>query len=133
MACLDSNVKTDGDLWFTGEIAQKVAHTSKGPVEYCDVGEGIPVLYFHGNGAGNDVAVMLEKSLQDDGCRLIVPNRPGYYNTPLTSGRSADDCADLAAELLNHLTVERAIVIGTSGGGLGACRFAARIRNKPPP
>jgi pimeloyl-ACP methyl ester carboxylesterase len=100
--------------------------TSKGPVEYADVGQGIPVLYFHGNGVGNDAVVMLEKSLLDDGCRLIAPNRPGYFGTPLTCGRSFDDCADLAAELLDQLGIERAIVIGTSGGGPPASRFAAR-------
>ena len=114
------------DFWFTGEIEQRQVQTSKGPVEYADVGQGIPVLYFHGNGVGNDAAVMLEKSLVDDGFRLIVPNRPGYYGTPLQCGRSHDDCADLAAELLDQLGVERVVVIGTSGGGPPASRFAAR-------
>ncbi len=113
-------------FWFTGSIEQRRVRTSKGPVEYLDVGQGIPVLYFHGNGVGNDAAVMLEKSLLDEGCRLIVPNRPGYFGTPLESGRSFNECADLAAELLDQLGVERAIVIGTSGGGPPACRFAAR-------
>jgi pimeloyl-ACP methyl ester carboxylesterase len=116
----------DGDeLWSTDEIEQRQAETSKGPVEYADIGQGIPVLYFHGNGAGNDSAVMVEKSLVDDGCRLIVPNRPGYCGTPLTCGRSPNDCADLAAKLLDQLCVERVVLIGTSGGGPAACRFAA--------
>ena len=115
-----------GDFWFTDEIEQLRVQTSKGPVEYADVGHGIPVLYFHGNGAGNDAAVIVEKSLIDDGFRLIVPNRPGYYGTPLQCGRSHDDCADLADELLDQLGVERVIVIGTSGGGPPASRFAAR-------
>ncbi len=114
------------DLWFTGEIEQRRVQTSKGPVEYADVGQGIPILYFHGNGVGNDAVVMLEKSLVDDRFRLIVPNRPGYYGTPLTCGRSPDDCADLAAELLDRLAVDGVVVIGTSGGGPAASRFAAR-------
>jgi pimeloyl-ACP methyl ester carboxylesterase len=114
------------DVWFTGEIEQQRVQTSKGPIEYADVGQGIPILYFHGNGVGNDAALMMEKSLIDDGFRLIVPNRPGYYGTPLESGRSFSDCADLAAELLDHLHVEQVVVIGTSGGGPAAARFAAR-------
>jgi pimeloyl-ACP methyl ester carboxylesterase len=122
-ACRTAN--GDG-LWFTGEIEQRQVQTSKGPLEYADVGQGIPILYFHGNGVGNDAVVMLEKSMVDDGFRLIVPNRPGYYGTPLQSGRSPDDCADLAAELLDQLHVERVVVIGTSGGGPAASRFAAR-------
>lgn len=113
------------DFWFTGEIEQRQVQTSKGPVEYADVGQGIPILYFHGNDVGNDAVVMMEKSLVDDGFRLIVPNRPGYYGTPLQCGRSPNDCADLAAELLDQLRVERVVVIGTSGGGPPASRFAA--------
>jgi pimeloyl-ACP methyl ester carboxylesterase len=116
---------SDG-LWLTGEIEQQRAQTSKGPVEYADVGEGRPILYFHGNDVGSDAAVMMEKSLLDDGFRLIAPNRPGYYGTPLSCGRSPSDCADLAAELLDQLGIERAVVIGTSGGGPAAARFAAR-------
>jgi pimeloyl-ACP methyl ester carboxylesterase len=112
--------------WFTGSVEQRVVHASRGPVEYADVGQGIPVLYFHGNDVGNDAAVLLEKSLIDDGFRLIVPNRPGYYGTPLQSGRSPDDCADLAVELLDQLGLGRVAVIGTSGGGPPASRFAAR-------
>jgi pimeloyl-ACP methyl ester carboxylesterase len=116
----------DDNPWFTGTIEQRQVQTSKGPVEYADVGQGIPVLYFHGNDVGNDAAVLLEGSLLDDGCRLIAPNRPGYYGTPLQCGRSFDDCADLAAELLEQLDVGRVVVIGTSGGGPPASRFAAR-------
>ena len=119
-------MKNSDDFGLTGEIEQRQVQTSKGPVEYADVGQGIPILYFHGNDVGNDAVVMLEKSLVDDGFRLIVPNRPGYYGTPLTCGRSPNDCADLAAELLDQLRVERVVVIGTSGGGPAASRFAAR-------
>ncbi len=118
------------DLWFTGEIERRQAQTSRGPVEYADVGQGIPILYFHGNDVGYDAAVMMEKSLVDDGFRLIVPNRPGYYGTPITCGRSPSDCADLAAELLDRLGVERVVVIGTSAGGSAALRFAARHSQK---
>jgi pimeloyl-ACP methyl ester carboxylesterase len=83
-------------------------------------------LYFHGTGAGNDAALLMEKWLLDDGFRLIVPNRPGYYGTPLCSGRTPNDCADLAAGLLDALHIDRVAVIGTSGGGLAASSFAAR-------
>jgi pimeloyl-ACP methyl ester carboxylesterase len=118
------------NFWSTDNIEQRHVQTSNGCVEYADVGQGIPVLYFHGNDVGNDAAVLLEKSLVDDGFRLIVPNRPGYYGTPLQCGRSSNDCADLAAELLHQLGVSRVAVIGTSGGGPPACRFAARHAQK---
>jgi len=111
-------------------IEQRQVQTSRGIVEYADVGLGVPILYFHGNDVGNDSVVTMEKSLLDDGFRLIAPNRPGYYGSPVTSGRTPSDCADLAAELLAQLRVERAFIIGTSAGGAAACRFAARHPQK---
>jgi pimeloyl-ACP methyl ester carboxylesterase len=119
-------MSTSDALWRTDGIEQRQVQTSKGSVEYADVGQGIPILYFHGNGTGNDAALMMEKSLLDEGFRLIAPNRPGYYGTSLECGRSHNDCADLAAELLEQLHIERVVVIGTSGGGPAASRFAAR-------
>jgi len=116
--------------WSTAEVSSRRATTSKGTVDYADVGQGLPILYFHGTGAGSDAAVMMERSLIDDGFRLIAPNRPGYYGTPLSCGRSPNDCADLASELLEQLNIERVVVIGTSGGGLAAPSFASRHPSK---
>ena len=98
--------------------------TADGSVEYVDVGQGTPTLYFHGTGAGNDAALLLEQSLLESECRLIIPNRPGYYGTSLGPRGSAEFCAQLAAKLLDHLLIERAVVIGTSGGGMPAACFA---------
>src|SRR5688572_12975879 len=103
-----------------------VVQTTKGPVEVLESGHGRPILYFHGTGAGSDIVPAMEHPLVEAGFRLIVPNRPGYYGTPLSCGRTAGDCADRAAELLDRLGVGRAAVIGTSGGGPGATAFAAR-------
>lgn len=88
------------------------------------MGSGLPVLYFHGTGAGNDAAVLLERELIDSGCRLIVPNRPGYFKTTLGPRGSVEYCASLAADLLDHLKLDRVAVVGTSGGGMPAAAFA---------
>lgn len=104
--------------------AQRNLKTRHGNVEYLDVGTGIPTLYFHGTGAGNDAALLLEHSLLRANCRLIIPNRPGYYATALGRTGSAKCCAELAADLLAHLKITRAVVIGTSGGGMPAACFA---------
>ena len=82
----DPHMSDGGDFWSTGEISNQQLETSKGLVEYADVGQGRPILYFHGTGAGNDAAVIMERSLLDDGFRLIVPNRPGYYGTAGSPG-----------------------------------------------
>jgi pimeloyl-ACP methyl ester carboxylesterase len=107
-------------------VNSSVANTAMGPVEYATAGNGHPILYFHGTGAANDLILRIEGPLLADGFRLIVPNRPGYGNTPLSSGRSSSDCADLSAALLDELGIKAAIVMGCSGGGLFAVRFVER-------
>lgn len=109
---------------FTDQTCRVSA--AAGDVEFLDVGEALPVLYLHGTGAGADSMPPLERPLLQDGCRLIIPNRPGYAGTPLDDRRSAADCADLMAALLDQLDLARVVVIGTSGGGPAAGAFAAR-------
>ncbi len=101
-----------------------------GHIEFCDVGSGLPILYFHGTGAGNDAAVLLEQEFVASGCRLIVPNRPGYFNTTVGPRGSSSFCARLADELLSHLNLDRVAVVGTSGGGIPAATFARRYPNR---
>ncbi|MDV3348261.1 alpha/beta hydrolase [Leptolyngbyaceae cyanobacterium CCMR0082] len=107
-------------------IPQQQFESAIGTIEYCDIGTGPPILYFHGTGCGNGVVALFEQSLLDAGYRLITPNRPGYYGTTLGRRGSATFCADLAAHLLDHLNVDRVAVIGTSGGGMPAAQFACR-------
>jgi pimeloyl-ACP methyl ester carboxylesterase len=107
-------------------VSTGVVNTSTGPLEYAEAGNGNPILYFHGSGAANDLVFSIERDFLTDGFRLIAPNRPGYGATPLSCGRSSSDCADLAAQLLAHLGVEAVAVMGCSGGGLFAARFAER-------
>lgn len=104
----------------------RVIVTSKGPLEYSEAGSGPPILYFHGTGAPGNLVFDFERPLLEAGFRLIVPNRPGYGKTPLSGNRSAAACADLAAELLSALSIDRACVMGCSGGGPFATAFAVR-------
>src|SRR4029077_4235483 len=99
-------------------VEQHHLNLPHGNIEFLDVGTGSPVLYFHGTGAGNDAVVLLEQSLLKSNCRLIVPNRPGYGGTSIGQAGSSECCADLAAQLLDHLAIRRAVVVGTSGGGM---------------
>lgn len=113
-------------VWTRPDLRTQLVETACGAVEYLDGGSGPPVLYFHGTGATGEVVAVTERALVDDGFRLIVPHRPGYHGTPLTSGRTPQACADLGAALLDRLGVAKVGVIGTSGGGPAAINFAAR-------
>jgi pimeloyl-ACP methyl ester carboxylesterase len=114
--------------WPPPDIPMRIVETARGPVEFVELGQGlpVPVLYFHGTGATGEVVEATERSLAEDGFRLIAPHRGGYHGTPLASGRTPQDCADLAAALLDRLDIARVAVIGTSGGGPAAASFAAR-------
>ncbi|MBE3560063.1 MAG: alpha/beta hydrolase, partial [Ktedonobacteraceae bacterium] len=61
-----------------------------------------------------------------DCCTFISPSRPGYLRTPLTSGPSPAAQADLFVALLDTLQIEKASVLGFSGGGPSAIQFALR-------
>jgi pimeloyl-ACP methyl ester carboxylesterase len=102
----------------------RVVETDCGPVEYTEDGTGDPVLYFHGTGVTGDVMLTVERSMVEDGFRLIVPNRPGYGKTPLSPHRSATDCAHVAAALLDSLGISRVSVMGSSSGAAFAVSFA---------
>jgi pimeloyl-ACP methyl ester carboxylesterase len=96
-----------------------------GPVEFAEEGHGPTILYFHGTSGGCEVVFPMEQELLDAGFRLLVPNRPGYFGTPLAGRTSGQACARLASAVLDSLGVSRVAVIGTSGGGPAALSFAA--------
>lgn len=123
---MQARVHDQRALWPQPEVRHHVVQTATGPVDVVEAGCGPPILYFHGTGAGADLVPIMEHTLVGAGFRLITPNRPGYCGTPLSCGRTPRHCADLSAELLDRLGVERVAVIGTSGGGLAATAFAAR-------
>ena len=125
--------------------ASRIVRTTLGPVECAVIGSGPAILVFHGGIGGWDQALSVcvgllarEPSLDhraalargeqmmQDRFTLICPSRVGYLRTPLETGRTPDECADAAAALLDSLNVERAVVIGVSGGGPTALQFAIR-------
>ncbi len=100
--------------------------TARGPVQYGAVGEGTPVLVVHGSPGGHDAGLAMARFLVPHEFRAIVPSRPGYFDTPLSSGETPDDQADLYVALLDALGVDRAGVLCWSGGGPSAYRLAVR-------
>jgi pimeloyl-ACP methyl ester carboxylesterase len=108
----------------------KVIETESGPIEYSEAGTGDPILYFHGTGVTGDVMVAVEWPLIDDGFRLIIPNRPGYGKTPLSTHKSATDCANVAAALLDSLGITNVSVMGSSGGAAFAVSFAVNYSDR---
>lgn len=117
--------------WKRSELARIQAEdslvtTSLGPVEYGLEGEGPAILIIHGSPGGYDQGLSFARWLNCPEFTCIAPSRPGYLRTPLSSGVSPAAQADLYAALLDTSNIERATVIGISGGGPSALQFALR-------
>ncbi len=61
------------------------------------------------------------------GLRHIAYSRPGYEQSDRLEGRSVGDCAADVAAILDQLEIERAFMIGASGGGPHALACAALL------
>jgi 2-hydroxy-6-oxonona-2,4-dienedioate hydrolase len=101
-------------------------HSPTGALEYAVSGEGQAILAIHGAGGGCDQGLMLTCGLDPSRYQTVAVSRPGYRGTPLTTGRTPEAQADAALALLDHLGIQRAVVIGISAGGLASLQFAAR-------
>jgi pimeloyl-ACP methyl ester carboxylesterase len=108
------------------EPAIRTVTTAVGDVDCAVVGQGPPVLVVHGSPGGHDAGLAMARFLVADGLRTVVPDRPGYFGTPLSSGTTIDEQADLHAALLDALGIDRAGVLCWSGGGPSSYRFAVR-------
>jgi pimeloyl-ACP methyl ester carboxylesterase len=99
-----------------------------GPVETQFLGAGPPLLALHGGMGGFDQSLLLARAALggEPTARVIAVSRPGYLGTPLSSGRTPEQQADLYAGLLDRLGVSKSFVIAVSAGGPSALQFALR-------
>lgn len=105
----------------------RVIDTAAGPVEFDLCGDAGPVvLASHAGWGGVDQARLLLDWLDPDRYRLLSVSRPGYLGTPLTSGYTMEEQADLFAALLDALGIERAAIVAVSSGGPPGYLLAAR-------
>jgi pimeloyl-ACP methyl ester carboxylesterase len=103
----------------------EVVPTARGPVEVAGAGAGPAVMLIHGMPGSWRQAIPLAEDLAPHHT-VLLPSRPGYGRTPLRSGRTPDEQADLYAATLDALGISRAAVVGISGGGPSALAFAQR-------
>ena len=105
-----------------------VADTAKGQIEYSITGDAPYVLFVHGSPGGHDGYAKLAEALEwpKNGFGVIAPSRPGYGRTPLSSGMTYPDQADLFAALLDTLKIDKVVLFAMSGGGPAVLSFAAQ-------
>ncbi|MBV9256466.1 MAG: alpha/beta hydrolase [Ktedonobacteraceae bacterium] len=102
-----------------------IMDTTAGTIEYSVKGEGPAILFSHGSPGGYDQSLATANMFKSDHFTYIAVSRPGYLRTPLHHKSPAAQ-ADLFAALLDRLGIQKATIIGTSGGGPSALQFALR-------
>ncbi|MBS1369082.1 MAG: alpha/beta hydrolase [Lentisphaeria bacterium] len=111
-------------------LGTHVAETPSGPVEYLLEGASGPlILGIHGApGSCGQMRAMFDRlGLVPGRCRRLFVSRPGYFDTPLDSGRSPAEQGDLFAALLDALEVPAVDgAVAFSCGGPSALEFAKR-------
>lgn len=115
---------------ITTQPTPAIVSTPHGQVEYAEFGQGPAVIAIHGAMGGCDQSLILAQTIGDEGFRYIAVSRPGYLGTPIQSGKSPEQQADLCAALLDTLGIDSAVVMAVSGGGPCALHFALRHRQR---
>jgi pimeloyl-ACP methyl ester carboxylesterase len=127
---MNNNCNGETAATCTNEPAPMIMNTRHGIVEYAEFGEGPAVIALHGAMGGYDQSLLLARTIGDEGFRYIGVSRPGYLGTPLASGKTPEQQADLCADLLDALGIETAVVMAVSGGGPCALHFALRHQQR---
>ena len=103
-----------------------VIDSSAGALEYAVAGDGPPLMMIHGTGGGFDQGLLFAANLRERGFRIVAPSRFGYLGSAFPDDASPMHQADVLAELLDHLGIDRLPVLGGSAGALTAAEFALR-------
>ena len=95
---------------------------------YAECGDplGTPVIYFHGGFSSRLDILFASQICKDQHIRMIAPDRPGIGSSQRHPNRTLLDWPKDVTELMDHLKVEKAHVLGWSAGGphAMACAYA---------
>ena len=98
--------------------------------KYEDRGSSLPVLFIHGGygGAASTVAPpreVIRDVLPEDGFRVVTYDRRCRGQTEyVAADYTLEDLGKDAAALLDHVSLDRAVIVGSSAGGPVALQFA---------
>ncbi len=105
------------ELQHTLDSNSRVITTSVGAIEYALVGEGPTIIAIHGAPGGYDQGIFAMRDWVDEGYSVLAISRPGYLKTPLNTGPSFEEQAEVIRVLMDSLDIQKAAIIGSSAGG----------------
>jgi pimeloyl-ACP methyl ester carboxylesterase len=108
------------------EAGSALVSTRFGDVEYAREGIGPSILVSHGAGGGFDQGLFVGRELLGSNYDVIAPSRFGYLGSFSPESPLPPAQADAYAELLDHLRIGRAVIVGISAGAPSAIEMALR-------
>ena len=107
------------------EMRKAYADSSLGQIHYRIAGKGKPLLLVHQDPQSALQFLYVIPLIIDAGFQVIAPDMPGYGLSEGSSEPSTiPEYADVLVQLLDHLGIDRAIVIGHHTGASMACQMA---------
>lgn len=106
--------------------------SSVGPVHYLDEGEGRPLLLLHGNPDWSFLYRQIVLGLRDR-FRCVAPDYPGFglsVHPGAGYAYTPGEHATVMAELVEHLGLEDAVVMGQDWGGPVGMDVASRLPDR---
>ncbi len=92
---------------------------------YCILGEGKPVLYFHGTASSRLEVLLLQEFALANHLQLVSVDRPGFGLSTFMHNKTLRSFAADAGLLVKHLRFDHVAVLGWSGGGAFALAYVA--------
>ncbi|OGZ58206.1 MAG: hypothetical protein A3A00_00515 [Candidatus Spechtbacteria bacterium RIFCSPLOWO2_01_FULL_38_20] len=97
------------------------------PVFYRDKGQGAPILILHGWDSKSDTWVKVQGNLVNAGFRVIIPDLPGFGQTPQPPRVwSLKDYCEFIHEFTHKLNVSKITLAGHSFGGRISLAYCVR-------
>ncbi|WP_408957403.1 alpha/beta fold hydrolase [Natrinema sp. 74] len=111
----------------SAEAVSTVTVDDRGEIAYATYGDpdGTPVVVLHGTPGSLAFGQLFDDRARELGVRIFAPERPGYGRSPPWPERDLTDTGPIVAAVLADAAVERAGLVGFSGGGPHALAAAA--------
>ncbi len=107
-------------------VAVRRLTTDRATIEFTDSGSGPVVLVLHGNGGRWDQGLDWASRRLGKDHRVVAVSRFGYLGSSVPPAAGTANQADVLAELLDLLGVDRVDVVTLSAGSAAGLQFAVR-------
>jgi pimeloyl-ACP methyl ester carboxylesterase len=113
-------------MWRVTKVeAQRLSLPDGRQLGFSVVGEGMPVLYFHGTASSRLEILLLKKFACTNSFQVIGVDRPGYGLSTFMPMRRLRDFTGDINNLMDHLKLETFALLAWSGGGPFSLTYAA--------